>query len=100
MTIFAENSGIKRHTKTLTVKSKQILFGIWRNDIHMHIENVMKRIKSLVASSLLLVPCVGMMAQVEERQRPAEWENLVLGGRHMTASRPCPRAAWRVPAGA
>lgn len=47
---------------------------------------------------LLLLPAV-LMAQVEERQRPAEWEKLVPGGRHidrfetMPASR-IARASW------
>lgn len=32
---------------------------------------------------LLGFSALGVSAQVEERQRPAEWEKLVLGGRHM-----------------
>ncbi len=48
---------------------------------------------------LMTLLCQTAAAQVEERERPAEWENLVLGGRHMDRFETMPgkvveRAQW------
>lgn len=72
-----------------------------KNIDNYKMEFAMKLFRSLIVSSLLLVPGMGLVAQVEERQRPAEWENLVWGGRHMDRFETMPesrvaRANWGV----
>ncbi|MCQ2223830.1 MAG: glycoside hydrolase family protein [Bacteroidaceae bacterium] len=39
--------------------------------------------KKIVTFAQVLLLCLGMNAQIEERPRPAEWEKLVPGGRYM-----------------
>ena len=52
-----------------------------------------------LCASILVTPFLPSSAQVEERQRPAEWEQLVPGGRHMDRFETMPgqqveRAGW------
>lgn len=55
--------------------------------------------KSIIALALSVLTLTSLSAQVEERTRPAEWDQLVLGGRHMDRFETMPagtiaRANW------
>lgn len=61
----------------------------------MRTQNILKILAVAIASS----NCITAKAQIEERTRPAEWDNLVLGGRHMDRFETMPegriaRANW------